>query len=135
MSAENGPRSRSGGQGIGRTSSARPTTRSSARTSSSPVGFQPAKPTDSNRHEFGPHRGSDDHVVCRQLVVAGGGVGFARRTVGERVPGVEVLFGGEPIGQLPVWLTAHAELRTSARIRRVCDHLADALSALRSVRP
>ena len=32
-----------------------------------------------------------------------------------------------PIPPLEFWLTAHAELKTSARIRRVYDFLADAL--------
>ena len=79
--------------------------------------------------DFFPLR-CDDHVVCWQLVVAGGGIGFAHRSLGERTPGVEPLFGGEPLARLPLWLTAHAELRTSARVRRVYDHLAEALSAL-----
>mgnify|MGYP003867887815 CR=1 FL=1 len=70
----------------------------------------------------------DDHIVCWQLLVAGGGIGFAQRALGERTPGVETLFSGEPVATLPIWLTAHAELRTSARIRRVYDHLADALA-------
>lgn len=78
--------------------------------------------------DFFPFR-SDDYVVCWRLVVAGGGIGFAQRALGEGTPGVEALFGGEPLARLPIWLTAHAELRTSARVRRVYDHLADALSA------
>ena len=81
----------------------------------------------STTREFFPLR-CDDHVVCWQLVLAGGGVGFVPRALGEGTPGVETLFGGEALARLPIWLTAHAELRTSARIRRVYDHLAEALS-------
>lgn len=70
----------------------------------------------------------DDHVVCWHLLAVGGGIGFVQRAFGERVAGVEMLFGGEPVATLPIWLTVHAELRTSTRIRRVYDHLAEALS-------
>ena len=68
----------------------------------------------------------DDHVACWQLLLAGGGIGFAQRALGELTSGVETLFDGVAFATLPIWLTAHAELRKSVRVRRVYDHLAAA---------
>lgn len=94
-------------------------------------GFR-ARGADVSRENF-PLR-CDDHIVCWQLLVAGGGIGFAQRALGEGIPGVEMLFGGTPVATLPIWLTAHAELRTSARVRRVYDHLASALAEMGGAR-
>jgi len=74
----------------------------------------------------------DDHTACWQLVVAGWGIGFTLRQVGDADARVQPVFGGADLDVLPVWLTAHAELRTSARVRRVYDHLAQTLGALRA---
>lgn len=70
---------------------------------------------------------SDDQVVCWQMVLAGWGVGFINRSIGDAEPRVVAVFDGRTVDVLPVWLVAHAELRTSARIRRVYDALAEGL--------
>jgi hypothetical protein len=43
---------------------------------------------------------------------------------------VKRLVPDRPIHVLPIWLTAHAELRTSRRVRRVYDFLAEALAEI-----
>lgn len=73
---------------------------------------------------------SDDQVVCWQMVVAGFGIGFMNRNIGRAEPRVVEIATGAAIPSLPVWLTAHAELRSQPRVRRVFDGLADALGAL-----
>ncbi len=71
---------------------------------------------------------SDDQVVCWQMVQAGFGIGFMQTLIGRSDPGlVEIADLGEFIA-LPVWLTAHGELRSSPRIRRVFDALAEGLT-------
>jgi hypothetical protein len=47
--------------------------------------------------------------------------------VGQGTPDLEQILPELPIPPLEFWLTAHAELKTSARVRRVYDFLADAL--------
>lgn len=71
---------------------------------------------------------SDDQVVCWQMVLAGFGIGFNQMTIAERVPDIHRISGPEPIERLPVWLTAHPEVRQTPRIRKVYDHLAKALA-------
>lgn len=66
---------------------------------------------------------SDDQVVCWQMVRAGFGVGFNQIAIGEADPKVTRLFGTDPIGHMPVWLTAHPEVRQTPRIRKIYDHL------------
>jgi len=73
---------------------------------------------------------SDDQVVCWRMVVAGYGIGFNQVQIGEAEPRVTRLYADATLPTLPVWLTAHAELRTSARVRRVFNFLADGLAAL-----
>ena len=70
----------------------------------------------------------DDQVVCWEMVRAGFGIGFNQRAVAERDPHLVRVSDDIPVGALPVWLTAHAELRQTPRIRKVYDHLAGALA-------
>lgn len=71
---------------------------------------------------------SDDQVLCWQMVLAGYGIGFAQVQVGDRDPRlVRIEIAGD-VGILPVWLTAHSELKTSPRLRRVFDFLAEGLA-------
>ncbi len=72
---------------------------------------------------FFPFR-TDDQVVLWRMVVEGYGVGFVPRAVGDDEPKVRRILPELPLPTLPVWLTAHAELRTNRRIRRVYDFLA-----------
>ena len=70
---------------------------------------------------------SDDQVVCWEMAKAGFGIGFNQIQIGDNERNmVRVASAGE-VGRLPVWLTAHSELRASPRVRFVFDFLADQL--------
>ena len=69
----------------------------------------------------------DDQAAYWHLVRAGCGIGFSPVAVGRAEPGMVRLFPDLPIPPLPVWLTAHEAMRRTPRIRRVWDHLAEAL--------
>lgn len=71
----------------------------------------------------------DDQVVCWQMVLAGCGIGFGQFGMGDADPRVQRLTGDEPVASLPIWLTAHSELRTNAKVRRVYDWLAQHILA------
>ena len=81
-----------------------------------------------DRHAFGVR--CDDQAACWQLVLAGCGIGFTQCIVGDNDPRVQRLFGEEPVETLPVWLTAHPDLRRVPRVRVVYDALATALSQM-----
>ena len=70
----------------------------------------------------------DNQVAYLEAIRAGVGIGASQRSQAERYDLVEVL-SELKLPSLPVWLAAHAELRTSARVRRVFDFLADHLPA------
>ncbi len=69
----------------------------------------------------------DDQVAYWRLVVAGAGIGFSQVRVGDAEPQVARVLPTFAIPPLPVWLTAHAGLRTNPRVRRVFDFLAERL--------
>ena len=69
----------------------------------------------------------DNQVVCWRMVVAGYGIGFNQTSIGEGEPGITRLAVDTALPALPVWLTAHSELKTSHRVRRVFDFLAEQL--------
>ena len=69
----------------------------------------------------------DNQVVCWRFVVAGFGIGFNQVEIGEAEPGVAQLHIDAVLPTLPIWLTAHAELKTSRRVRRVFDFLGEHL--------
>ena len=75
---------------------------------------------------------SDDQVVCWQMVRAGFGIGFNHTGIGDADPTLKRIAGAELAGQMPVWLTAHPELRNTPRIRRVFDFMRDALGEVTS---
>lgn len=72
----------------------------------------------------------DDNIAYWELVRAGCGIGFAQVTVGQADPLVDQIDLDMPLPVLPVWLTAHAVMRQTPRIRRVWDILADGLRPL-----
>jgi DNA-binding transcriptional LysR family regulator len=72
---------------------------------------------------------SDAMYTHLEFVRAGWGIGLLHVDQALETPGLEVVLPDLPIPPLEFWLTAHAELKTSARIRRVYDFLADALLA------
>ena len=78
------------------------------------------------RREFFPVR-CDDQAAYWQLVCAGCGVGAAQVAVGDAEPRVERVLPFIELPPLPVWLAAPEALKTSPRIRRVWDMLAEAL--------
>lgn len=74
----------------------------------------------------------DDHIGYWELVRAGCGIGFAQCSIGRTDPRVSELDLEFPIPPLPVWLTAHAAMRETPRIRRVWDLLVRGLAPLLS---
>lgn len=73
---------------------------------------------------------TDDQAAYWQLVRAGGGVGVMQQAIGEHDPIVERLMPDLPLPELPVWLTAHEEVRRARRVARVWDALVTGFSAL-----
>jgi DNA-binding transcriptional LysR family regulator len=68
---------------------------------------------------------SQSHLVQWEMVKAGLGIGIFPTWIGDAEPAVERVDAGvEPI-TFPVWLVAHREVRTSARVRIVFDMLAE----------
>jgi DNA-binding transcriptional LysR family regulator len=67
---------------------------------------------------------SDDHLVLWQVLCAGLGIGFAATWLADREPSLERVLPELPMPRLPVWLTVHREIRSSARIRALYDFLA-----------
>jgi DNA-binding transcriptional LysR family regulator len=65
----------------------------------------------------------DNQLVSWELCKAGCGIGVMQEKIGNRCSTVKPLFDGQTVASLPVWLAAHAELRTSARIARVFDFI------------
>ncbi len=80
---------------------------------------------DIDRHFFGMR--CDDQVAFWQLIVAGCGVGAMQQVIGDREPLVERLAVQPPLPPLPVWLAAHEALHRTPRVKRVWDHLVQAL--------
>ncbi len=77
---------------------------------------------------FFPFR-TDALYVHLDLVRAGCGIGLLHVEAALDLEGVEPLLEDIPVPPLEFWLTAHAELRTSPRIRRVYDFLAERIAA------
>ncbi len=73
---------------------------------------------------------TDDQAAYWQLVRAGGGVGIMQQAIGEPDACVERVMPNLPLPLLPVWLTAHEEVRRVPRVARVWDALVAAFSAL-----
>ena len=80
-----------------------------------------------DRHFFAVR--CDDQVAYWRLVAAGAGIGFSQVRVGDAEPAVVRVLPDFAIPPLPVWLTAHAGLRTNPRVRRMYDFLAEHLGA------
>jgi DNA-binding transcriptional LysR family regulator len=78
-----------------------------------------------DRHAFNFR--SDNQIVLWEAIKAGLGIGFAQRMLVARETAVEQILPDLPLPALPMWLTIHEDLRTSARIRRVLDFLHPAL--------
>lgn len=72
---------------------------------------------------------SDDQAHLWELLKAGLGIGFGQANLASLTPGLVALPIEVNIPALPVWLTTHRELFTSARIRAIYDALALGLTA------
>ena len=79
-------------------------------------------------HRFFGFR-SDSQAVNLAAVRAGVGLGIVMVPLAQRLPELVPVLPGLPLPVLPVWLTAHRELRASQRLRTVFDFLAEALAA------
>ncbi len=72
---------------------------------------------------------TDAQYVHLEMVLAGYGLGILQVANALRHPSLQRVFEDQVALSLPIWLTAHAELKTSVRVRRVFDFLAEKLSA------
>ena len=80
------------------------------------------------------HFRCDNQIVGYEAMRAGLGLGVAIVPLAERQPGLVRLLNEVALPVLPVWLTAHRELRGSQRLRLVFDFLAEALLSWGSAR-
>ncbi len=83
---------------------------------------------DVDRHSFAIR--TDAQVVHSKLIEAAAGIGFMPNFVARQIKGVERILPELPTRSIPMWLAAHRELRTSRRVRRAYDFLANRLSDL-----
>ena len=72
----------------------------------------------------------DNQTVYLEMLRAGCGIGVAPLNVAAQFPELQRVMSDLAIPDLPIWLTAHAALKTSPRIRRVWDMLATGLAAV-----
>jgi len=70
---------------------------------------------------------TDDLMAYWQAVRAGLGIGFVAHYMARTDPDVQPVLPMLKPPPLPIWLTVHREIRTSARIRAVYDFLAEAV--------
>ena len=71
----------------------------------------------------------DNQIVGWQAVLAGLGIGVITQRVAAMSPQVVRVLPKVPIPPLPLWITAHRELRGTPRLKVVFDALASALEA------
>ena len=72
----------------------------------------------------------DNHVTGWQMALAGLGIGIASVNIAKRWPDMRAVLPEGAIPAMPVWVTAHRELRQSARIRIVFDALVQGLQVM-----
>ena len=75
---------------------------------------------------------TDDQVAYWNFVVAGCGIGVGQAAVAGRTPGIRRILPEMPLPLLPVWLTAHPDLRHQPRISAVWEALERGLRPLLS---
>ncbi|MGB7285297.1 MAG: LysR substrate-binding domain-containing protein, partial [Salaquimonas sp.] len=73
----------------------------------------------------------DDQVTTVEALASGIGIGFAPHIVAGKNPDIVPVLQEFKIEDLPMWLTSHRELRTSAKIRAVNDYLGERLQNLK----
>lgn len=72
--------------------------------------------------------GSSSQLVALQMARAGMGMIILPDRIGTTIPELVQVLETIETFRVPTWVVAHRELRTSRRVRRVFDHLADNLS-------
>jgi DNA-binding transcriptional LysR family regulator len=72
----------------------------------------------------------DDFMVGWNLLLAGAGIGLAQTLLARRWPELVTVSPDIELPSLPVWLVMTEEVRSNARVRRVADFIANALSEL-----
>jgi DNA-binding transcriptional LysR family regulator len=71
----------------------------------------------------------DSQIVNLESVRAGLGIGVVMHQLARHHPDLVQVLHDVPVPHLPVWLTAHRELRASRRLKTVFDFLAKGLKA------
>ncbi len=72
---------------------------------------------------------TESHLVQWEFVRHGAAIGIMPESIGDAEPGVVRVLPDVPPYVGEVWLVVHRELRTSPRVRRVFDFLADAFAS------
>lgn len=72
---------------------------------------------------------TDNDLVQTNLIRAGAGIGLCQIELAKRDPNLVRLLAKDLSFGLETWVTMHEDLRGSARMRAVFDHLADAMTA------
>jgi DNA-binding transcriptional LysR family regulator len=72
---------------------------------------------------------TDNQLAYGRLLAAGAGIGFVAAYNLRHWPGTRALLPMLKIPPLPCWLAVHREIRGTALVRRVYDHLAEAIPA------
>lgn len=70
-----------------------------------------------------------------RAAVAGAGVARLPEIIGESEPDLERLFPDRVVAELDIWLVAHADLRATARIRALWDHIVAEADTYRTRNP
>jgi DNA-binding transcriptional LysR family regulator len=67
----------------------------------------------------------DNHVVCWQLALSGAGISFAPCAVAQHWPQMQSVLPQTMVPPMPLWITAHREVRNSIRIQLVFQRLSE----------
>ena len=70
---------------------------------------------------------TDNQVSYAEAIAAGAGIGATAHLALKGRDQIEQVMAEAPIPPMQMWIAAHQELKTSALVRRVFDHLAEAL--------
>jgi hypothetical protein len=81
-----------------------------------------------NRDSFSVR--TDNHLLNYRLIEAGLGLGFILKTMTRKNKNMVNLLEDITIGNFPIWLTAHREIKTNPRMRLVYDELGKFLKDL-----
>jgi len=65
----------------------------------------------------------DNQIVAWQAVLAGLGIGIGMHEVARRTPELQPVLRDVKVPSLPLWITAHRELRSTPRLKTVFDAL------------